>query len=204
MKLFKDRESASVYVAGLIEGTLAKRLNDKQRCTFVASGGSTPVNCLKRLSRAALDWARIDVTLTDEREVPVDHDASNEKMVRENLLVEYATSGQFIQLHSQQISSSQPFACTLVGMGDDGHFASIFPDSPQMQEALQSKFDTVKVSTPSSPYTRITMTLNTIANSESIILLVFGELKRNILDNPAGYPIDELLQRKTVTIVWAP
>jgi 6-phosphogluconolactonase len=89
-------------------------------------------------------------------------------------------------------------------MGNDGHFASLFPDSPELKEGLVSQKEVIEVSTPSSPFDRVSMTLNLIVKSNEILLLVFGEDKLKVLENPSGLPVEELLSRFPVKIIWAP
>jgi 6-phosphogluconolactonase len=204
MQIFEDRESASAYTAELISNTLIARLQTQERASCVVSGGSTPLVCLRMLSETELPWQRIDVTLTDERDVPATHPESNEKMARENLLTARAASARFIFLEQKAVARLTPFTTTLVGMGEDGHFASIFPNSPQLAEALKSDSELIKVSTPSSPYSRISMTLNALTQSEVIILLIFGDDKRRIIEAPENYPVNHLLTAAPIKIVWAP
>ena len=204
MQIFKDRNSASLRAALLIEESLRNQLAQRERAALVVSGGSTPLSCLQMLSLTDLPWTRIDVTLTDERDVPPDHVDSNEKMIRENLLLANTTPARYIGLNADATRSLQPFACTLVGMGEDGHFASLFPDSPQLVEGLTSEKEIVSVTTPSSPYSRVSMTLNTIANSDAIILLIFGDIKRRIVEDPQGFPVYDLLQKNSINVFWAP
>lgn len=204
MEIFDNREAASEHAAKLMSECLIAQLENHERAGLVVSGGNTPLSCLQILSESDLPWHRVDVTLTDEREVPPDHCDSNEKMVRENLLVGRAKSARFLRLEMQTVVALQPFTCTLVGMGEDGHFASLFPDSPQLAEGLQSKSEILRVSTPSSPYARISMTLSSIINSRVIILLVFGDAKRRILERTEDYPVHHLLGNASVATIWSP
>ena len=119
------------------------------------------------------------------------------------ILVDKAGGATFVPLQ-EGIETLQPFACCLVGMGEDGHFASVFPDSPQLQEALSSESGVIQVTTPSSPHVRVTMTLTALARAYEIILLVFGERKRQILSEPQGFVVNHLLQAASVEVVWAP
>lgn len=183
--------------------SITAQLECQKRATVVVSGGSTPLRCLQILSKMDLPWHRVDVTLTDEREVSADHPDSNEKMVRENLLVAKAKSARFLRLENLSVDPLQPFACTLVGMGEDGHFASLFPDSPQLSEGLESKNEIIRVTTPSSTYARVSMTLSSMINSDLVILLAFGDSKRRIIDEPEGYPVNHLFEKAPVITVWA-
>jgi 6-phosphogluconolactonase len=206
MDIFKDIQSASLATARMISDALGIKLSTHERASLMVSGGSTPLMCFKALSKSEVIWSRVDITLTDERDVPRDHPASNEKMIREHLLVANASRANFVALNTGNIQTLHPFACTLVGMGEDGHFASLFPDSPELEEGLNSESETVKVTTPSSDYNRTSATLNTISDSDLIILLIFGNVKKNIVEAPAGYPINHVLSQEQtpVRIIWAP
>jgi len=151
-----------------------------------------------------LDWSRIYVTLSDERCVPADHQQSNQKLIRDNLIKGNAQTLAFLPLEEGNFCDKTPFACSLLGMGNDGHFASLFPDSPELKEGLVSQKEVIEVSTPSSPFDRVSMTLNLIVKSNEILLLVFGEDKLKVLENPSGLPVEELLSRFPVKIIWAP
>ncbi|MFT5101793.1 MAG: 6-phosphogluconolactonase [Candidatus Azotimanducaceae bacterium] len=206
MDVFTNRLLASNSAAHLIFESISAQLQKQERASVMVSGGSTPAVCFEALSKTDLPWSQIDITTTDEREVPPTHPDSNEKMVREKLMISMAASANFIRLEGDMIRALHPFSCTLVGMGEDGHFASLFPDSPQLEEGLHSTAEVIKVSTPSSPYERFSATLNTLCASELIIVLAFGDKKRKLLETPEGYPIAHLLKQQNVPvrIFWAP
>jgi 6-phosphogluconolactonase len=206
VQIFTDRKSASQAAADLITKSLTERLQHQKRASLMVSGGSTPAACFQTLSETDLPWSLIDITMTDERDVPSTHPDSNEKMVREKLMVANAASANFVKLEEDLSRSLTPFACTLVGMGEDGHFASLFPDSAQLEIGLHSTATVIKVTTPSSPHERSSATLNTLCASDLIIVLAFGAKKRVLLDAPEGYPIAHLLSQKgaPLTVLWAP
>lgn len=203
MHEFSDRDAASQQLAQMIKASLLTKLEQQERATLVMSGGSSPVACFRILSTIGIPWHRIDVTLTDERNVPTDHDESNEKLARDNLIKGKANAARFVRLE-EGIRDKAPFACSLVGMGEDGHFASLFPDSPELEQGLTSEQGVIQVTTPSSPFARTSMTLKTILDSDQIFLLVFGEKKKEILENPESFAINHLLQAAPVKIIWAP
>ena len=108
--------------------------------------------------------------------------------------------------------SANGFACAMVGMGADGHFASLFPDADRLEEGL--RLDNpgfyMPVHTVASPHPRISMTLGALLRSDEILLFIFGEEKLAVYDNAhtvdKTYPITALLeqQKVPVSLYWAP
>ena len=203
LREFATRQKAAANLAQRIKQALLFELEQSARATLVLSGGSSPVECFRILSTIGLPWHRIDVTLSDERNVPATHVASNEKLLRENLIRSKASCATFAPLQ-EGIGRLLPSACSLIGMGEDGHFASLFPDSPELTTGLTSDTDIVWVTTPSSPYSRTSMTLRSITTTRVLCLLVFGEIKRELLKSPQTYAINHLLEAMPVEIFWAP
>tara|TARA_B100000989_G_scaffold282075_1_gene246821 strand:+ start:379 stop:1023 length:645 start_codon:yes stop_codon:yes gene_type:complete len=203
LREFATRQKAAANLAQRIKQALLFELEQSARATLVLSGGSSPVECFRILSTIGLPWHRIDVTLSDERNVPATHAASNEKLLKENLLRSKASGATFSPLQ-EGIGRLLPSACSLIGMGEDGHFASLFSDSPELTTGLTGDTDVVSVTTPSSPYSRTSMTLRSITTTRVLCLLVFGEIKRELLKSPQTYAINHLLEAMPVEIFWAP
>ncbi len=204
MQVFSDRTEVSEALADHIQSRLKEELAVKERVLFVASGGTSPVQCFDLLSGRDLAWERVTVSLSDERCVPADHPESNEKLVRDHMLRDKASETGFLSPEDDALAALMPAACTLLGMGEDGHFASLFPDSDQLEQGLTSNSQAVRVVTPSSEFERISMTLPTLLNSKDIVLLVFGEKKKQVLQNSQGLPIEHLLKAADIKIFWAP
>jgi 6-phosphogluconolactonase len=206
MEIFNDRDSASASAAQLIVACLNAQLQQQDRASLMVSGGSTPSACFKALSETDIPWSRIDITTTDERDVPTAHPDSNEKMVHEKLMVSNAACANFVKLGTDRTRGLRPFACTLVGIGEDGHIASLFPDSPQLEDGLHSTAAVIKITTPSSPYDRTSATLNTLCASNLIIMLAFGDTKRKLLDAPEDHPVAHLYSQQITPVrtLWAP
>jgi 6-phosphogluconolactonase len=207
MKLlsFSDRISASTAAASWLATELDRALAQAGNVGLIVSGGSTPGYCLSLLSEADIDWHRVQVSLTDERCVPVTDSASNEKMVRETLLRLAAADASFRQVGELETSN---IVCSLVGMGEDGHFASIFPDNPRLAELLDpgSPPLSFSVSTVGSEYKRRTVNLSYLLQGDAVALLVFGEAKKRIIDNSDGFPVAALLKQACIPVhvFWAP
>ena len=223
---FADRATASRAAAGLMADSIRACLDRQDRCSIVVSGGSTPGPCFDRLSGMPLDWSRVTVIPSDERWVPPDHPDSNERLIRERLLVNQAASGQVLPLFRKDVEPqtavsligrdlaalATPVSCALLGMGEDGHFASLFPDLDGLSQALDpnSEKPCLVVKTASSPYLRISLGLGFLLRSRTTILLISGAEKHRVFEAAAAggtaYPIESLVWQceDPLTVVWAP
>lgn len=204
MDIYKNRESASLAAAEQIAQTLQQAVSRQGSSSLAVSGGLTPMRCLTLLGQQSLPWQQIGITLTDERDAPLGHCDRNETMLRDTLLDNPEVDRRFIRLDDPALPDLLPLTCALVGMGEDGHFASIFADSPQLDVALTSTNTIEHVGSRSHAYTRVTLTLHALQATDLILLLVFGEEKRLRLEKPAGYPIEHLLALPNVEVIWAP
>ncbi|MEE4164076.1 MAG: 6-phosphogluconolactonase [Woeseiaceae bacterium] len=225
-KTFETREAASIAAAEAISALLERRLDAHEKASLVVSGGTTPSRCFAELANLELDWDNVHVVLSDERWVPADSDDSNEKLVRETLLTGRAAGASLLPVYredtdpaarSEEIDQAIrllpfPFACSLLGMGEDGHFASLFPDAGNLEAGLDPDNTTLclPVSTAASPHPRISLTLSALSRSDEIILLIFGAAKRAVLESAASLqselPVARLLlqKRAPVNVYWAP
>lgn len=223
---FESREQASIAAAGRIVELLQRRLESQGAASLVVSGGTTPVRCFEELSRVDLDWSRVGVLASDERWVSPDCEDSNEKLIRDTLLVDRAAEADLLGFFASGTSAAErcaeldreirlvqfPFACALLGMGTDGHFASLFPDAENLDEGLDPESDRLclPVETEASPYTRISLTLAALSRSDEVVLLLFGDDKRIVYEKAkagnARYPITRLFRQKRapVNTYWAP
>lgn len=164
--------------------------------TLLLSGGSTPGPLYQKLSQADLDWDKISVALVDERWVDTDHSASNERFLREHLLVNNAARANFVGMKNSHRSAfggqagsnaryaalPKPFRLCLLGMGPDGHTASLFPRAEGLEDAMESQQCCAAIRTARSEVTgefieRMTMTPWSILQSEKLILLITGDVK---------------------------
>jgi 6-phosphogluconolactonase len=200
--------------------------------SLALSGGRTPTATLTELSRHDLKWAQVCVTLVDERWVEPGSSDSNQRLIEDQLLTGPAQRCRFVPMKTSAISplagiGSQvqtmhtlplPFDGVLLGMGEDGHFASLFPHSRALRDGLNldSPSSCVAVdqgeqgAPPALP--RMSLTLATIAKARKIILLTSGSAKLRVLEraireicNPAELPIAALLAaRPDATILHCP
>jgi len=221
---FDTRPAASAAVAARMAGLVGARLARDGEANFVVGGGTTPGKAFDCLSEYELDWEKVQVALSDERWVPSDHDDSNERLVRNSLLKDSASAGRILSIYEAGTSvedrvialqSQKPktrFACSMVGMGSDGHFASLFPDADCLEAGLRLKNKSfyVPVRTSASPHPRISMTLSALLASDEVLLFFFGKEKLAVYDNAhtvdKTYPITALLEQEEtpVNLYWAP
>ncbi|MEJ2761044.1 MAG: 6-phosphogluconolactonase [Gammaproteobacteria bacterium] len=219
-----DRQLAE-DVATILEQAVAER----SMALLVVSGGSTPVNLFRLLSTKPLQWDKVVVTLADERWVPADDPDSNEKLVRENLLVNAAAAARFIALKTpdenpdegvpeleRRLSELDTFDLVILGMGEDGHTASLFPRASALATGmnLSSGRSCIAVDPVNAPHRRMSMTLPRLLDARQIFIHITGPEKREVLERAdrlrnaeeeKTMPISAVLhQRQTpVTLYWA-
>ncbi|MDQ0464841.1 6-phosphogluconolactonase [Caulobacter ginsengisoli] len=206
-----DAGAAAEIAAAAIEEALVRAVQARGEGAFIATGGTSPGETYDRLAQAELPWAKIAVTLSDERRVPVSDPMSNEGQLRARLLVGKAAAARFIPLEEEAIAAAEPFDVALLGMGEDGHFASLFPDSPLLAEGLdpadgRRRVIEVPAGEPAPPQPRLSLTLPVIAACDLILILTRGEAKRRILETGSGLPVHTLLARSQgqVRLIWHP
>ncbi|WP_317929144.1 6-phosphogluconolactonase [Halioxenophilus sp. WMMB6] len=181
------------YVVQVLKTALAER----ETASLVLSGGSTPKAFLHNLSEQDLDWGSVYITLADERCVLDVHPDSNAKMVKEQLLQNLASEANFVPLYIQGESAlncqqrfinhrvlSDTYDLVILGMGGDGHTASIFPEAIERDQALNINTQSNVLLT--NPVTvkplRLTQTRKRLLNTRSLALHFVGEQKRAVFD----------------------
>jgi 6-phosphogluconolactonase len=222
---FASRDEASVAAAQHIAAALRTQLNAQDDAALIVTGGSSPARCYSELAASGLEWSHVHVLLSDERWVPASDDNSNEKLVRETLLINAAEEADLVPIYSADTTAVArclelnellpamplPFACSLLGMGEDGHVASLFADAENLAAGLDVNGADwcIPVSTAASPHPRVSLTMRALLNSEQIVLLFFGESKRDLYEQakstPDALPVSTLLsqERTPVHVFWA-
>ena len=181
-------------IISIITDVLIKSIERNGSANLVVSGGSSPIDIFKKLSICNISWKSIFITLVDDRLVSSKHKDSNEALIRKYLLVNKASKAMFIpikKLHNYPNIINHSFDVVLIGMGEDGHFASLFPDMIKSTIKVENEaflFDskptilkTLPKGKPKHP--RITMNLPMILDSKLIILIVNNKIKKSILDD---------------------
>jgi len=224
-RLFPDAGAQAAGLADAVAADLTEALGETGAVALVVTGGSTPGPAYDRLSQKALPWARVRVTLSDERWVPPADAESNERLVRERLLTGPAAAAGFTPLKTSDPTPAaalpaveravaalpRPFAAVVLGMGEDGHVASLFPGDAS-PEALDAEAAALVASARSpAGVARLSLTLRALVDARRIYLLVRGEKKRAVLrDAAAGrsphLPIAALFRQahRPVEVFWSP
>lgn len=203
-------------IADRLATELATGLAGRGKSSFAVPGGTTPGPVFDDLAKRDLAWSQVTVTLTDERWVPVDDAASNEALLRQRLLTGKAQAASLIGLKSAAATPSagiaeieqrlagvpSPFDVILLGMGGDGHFASLFPNMPATPEGLDltTPRRCVVSDEAINGQPRISLTLPFLLQSRVILLSVRGADKMQVIDRaktatPADLPIAALLHQ---------
>ncbi|WP_336367295.1 6-phosphogluconolactonase [Marinobacter sp. C2H3] len=212
-------------LADTVAGVLRARLERPGRASLAVSGGSTPLPFFETLARAGLDWSRVDVMLADERWVPEDNPASNTALVRRHLLQGPASAARYLNLkqpgqtpaeglaavNAELSQASWPLDVLVLGMGNDGHTASLFPDAPELAPALDPKgAERVAAMNPrSQAEARITLTRPVLAAAGFTALHLKGRDKLETLGRALAAPADEsdmpirAFLRPGLTIYWS-
>ncbi|HSV02625.1 MAG TPA: 6-phosphogluconolactonase [Phenylobacterium sp.] len=207
-------EAAAKAVAARLETGLRTR----PRATLVATGGRSPGMTYDRLGATGLlDWARVVVTLSDERCVAADAPESNARLVRERLLAGQAAKAHLVPLwpkpDAAALRALLPFDAVMLGMGEDGHVASLIPGDPGLAQAMDPRAGTLLADVPeglgSPPLARVTLTLSALLASRAIFLLIAGGAKREVVERAlAGedLPVGRILvqEQVPVRVLWGP
>lgn len=193
---YPDRDVMMIDVAQRLAGELTGALATHDRVSLAVPGGTTPGPAFDALAAARIDWDRVTVLPTDERCVPADADRSNARLIRERLLTGHAAAAQLVTMESDSLPDSDrlaaitaavaphlPLDICLLGMGADGHVASLFPGAPGLAAALADDAPPVMaIEAPGQPEPRLTLTAPVLTGALSLHLLIAGRDKRAALD----------------------
>jgi|TARA_R110001583_G_scaffold39741_3_gene127328 6-phosphogluconolactonase len=227
-RIFKSGDDMLASMVAQTVDRLEFAIAERGRATMSVAGGRFPKPFFQALSQAKLDWSKVTITLGDDRWVGLDDDQSNEKLVKDNLLINEAATATFVSLKTADqnpedaISTvtdrlktklSWPMDIVYLGMGDDGHTASLFPSSspkdlkrglyPENGELVVAARPTV------SPVPRISMTLPALLNARYIGIHITGSAKWSTYETAKNgsviedMPVRGLLQQNDVPVdLW--
>lgn len=230
---FEQRQHLLNALVAECQDVISEALSKHGVATLLVSGGTTPAPLYEALSKADLNWKKIKIALVDERWVDTDHTASNEALIRRTLLINNAKNAEFVGMKTSAKTAAagvaatqenyaklpQPFSLAIVGMGADGHTASLFPhadglagalnpDRPNLVAAIKAQQS--EVTGPNTE--RMTLTLSALLKTERIIILFTGEDKLAVFNtaqranNTHDMPISALIHqdKAPVELYWAP
>jgi len=194
-------------VGGALSASLAAAIDT--RATLAVSGGTSPRAFFQALTLESLDWARVDVTLVDDRWVAETDNASNARLVRETLLTQAASAARFAPLVDVSVSLDARVAAlnadasyaqqnvAVLGMGEDGHTASLFADAPahEWTHALRTGERYVAVHPGAAPHVRISLSMSALKRVERLFLLISGERKLDVLKAAASAPQENAISK---------
>lgn len=222
---FPSADALAEALARRVAQELSAAVAARGNASLAVSGGKTPMRFFRALSRQALDWANVVVTLVDERLVPDSDDRSNARLVRQNLLQGAAAAARFVPLYSAAASPGQaarnaaqalaalslPFDAVVLGMGGDGHTASFFPDAPNLAAlfANEDGATVLPVIAASAGEPRLTLSAQLLGAARFVALHIEGEDKRGVLDAALARgdkPIATMIAMTStpVEVFWAP
>ncbi|MEM7084364.1 MAG: 6-phosphogluconolactonase [Pseudomonadota bacterium] len=221
-----DREIASASLCDQIVQILEQAIRRRGEASLVVSGGTSPARFFELLSQASLPWHKVSIIPSDERLVPLDSDERNERMISNALSQGVAGDAKIVSLvsdverpertedfaNNNLANIARPFDAVILGMGSDGHTASLFPDATNLNDALASNQLCAIQNVPSQQRVRISLTPSALLSARHLKLLMFGEAKKTVLESAKlpgpveQYPVRIALHQRDipVSIYWAP
>ena len=211
---YPDRDALASGMARLLANQLRTLRPAKGVISIALPGGTTPAPMLQALAGEELSWLDINVTLTDERWVPVTSDRSNHALLNRTLFTGAAAASGFVPLYTGADTPAEgldrinadlsrlilPLDIAVLGMGDDMHTASLFPGADQLEDALAADAPpAIAITALGAPETRVTLTAPTL-NAAQRHILITGAAKRTALEtaqdigDPLRAPILAVLQ----------
>ena len=223
-----DPAAQAASLAAAVAAMLRSAIAARGAASLVVSGGRTPSAMFARLAREALDWSRVQITLADERWVGFDHPASNERLVHAELLHGAAAAARLVGMkndaetphagaqHAWQMISAmpRPFDVVLLGMGDDGHTASLFPGSAELAAGLDERAmpGCLGVRPVGAPFARLSLNLAALLDSRQLCIQIVGAQKWQVYEQAcangdiAAMPVRAILRQAQVPVdvYWCP
>jgi len=229
-RFFEQRSALTDALSSEIVQRVRDGVAARGQASLVVTGGSTPGPLYDALGRADAPWAQTWLTLTDERWVSVDDPASNEGLVRRRLLQGRVAEARLVGLKTAADAPAEalealeqdlaalprPFDAVILGMGADGHIASLFPHAEELATALDtSRPDlaaAIERSGADGSSHRVSLTLRALLDARYIAILIEGEGKRDAYrrvqteTDTLAAPVRALLTQDhvPVDIWWAP
>jgi 6-phosphogluconolactonase len=195
---YESRIDLDICLAREIAAGLTAAIAEHGRASLAVSGGKTPVGMFQQLRQMRIDWDKVWITLVDDRWLPADHADSNERLVREHLLKYQVEAAHFVSLKTDTDTPEAgiadvatriaamplPFDVVVLGMGEDGHTASLFPCASELESAAAPEGNALvaALNPRTAPYPRISLTLSLLARSRKLLLHLAGPSKKSVFE----------------------
>lgn len=173
------------------------------RASWAVSGGSTPVPLFNAIREKDIDWSKVTISLVDDRWVPESHDRSNAAMIKRELLQDKAAKADFLTLYradqspfdcaddvNESYQAAVPFSSVLLGMGPDGHTASLFPGARGLEEAFDldsapivSPIEAIQSEVTGNETLRLTLSARAIQGCSHLRMMLVGKSKLEALEH---------------------
>jgi 6-phosphogluconolactonase len=203
MRIFENKQLLEDALCEQIKLDLESAISQYGSAFLLVSGGSTPKAFYEKLNKSGLDWSKITVSLVDERFVDNTSEFSNEKLVRESLLanqsemnfipmvLDDSNESKNLELATIAFEKLNRLDVVILGMGDDGHTASIFPNNEESERALETSDKLCSTKAPNVPFNRISCSAEFLKSASKTYLFFTGEHKLNVFQEAKSknYPI---------------
>lgn len=214
---FDNNQQLTDVLCERVATILTDAVAERGEATLVVSGGRTPKPLFEKLSRTSLPWSKVTILLADERWVLPDSDDSNDKLIKTTLLKNKAAQARYVGLftahqsaksaelsQSQLIGALPTFDAVILGMGADGHTASLFPCCDELDVGMTGAQAVVATQPKSAPYERLSLTRQRLLDSRHVFFHITGDDKWTVLDaamthhDPKRYPVSDFVHGSPV------
>lgn len=228
IEVFADGASWADAGAARLTDTLSAAIAETGKGVFAGAGGSTPSPIYRLMAAASLDWSKVAVTLVDERYVPETSPESNAALMKQTLLTGSAAAARFVPLYTPEVTvdraaivaahalaaETDRLDAVLLGMGEDGHICSMFPESPTLKTLLTPTLKPTVLGVPrgrdglAPSLERLSINLPYLMQARRVVLALTGKQKRAVFEreaagDPATQPIAALIAANVpLEVLW--
>jgi 6-phosphogluconolactonase len=206
IQTFPTAEAWADACAARLTDALAAAIAETGKGVFAGAGGSTPSPIYRLLAAANLDWSKVAVTLVDERYVPESSPDSNAALMKATLLTGPAAAARFVPLYTPEVTvdraaivaahalaaETNRLDAVLLGMGEDGHICSMFPESPTLKTLLTPTLKPTVLGVPhgrdgmAPSLERLSINLPYLMQARRVVLALTGKQKRAVFEREAA------------------
>lgn len=193
---FDNGELLAEELGRMIASDLSEAIEQNGKAVLMVSGGNTPKKLFATLSEMMIPWDKVRIGLCDERWISPEQPQSNEKLVREHLMRHHASAARFIGMYCEGLDAAEaekvcsqtirnelwPIDVCVLGMGDDAHTASLFPNNPKLSQAFDPERPElcIAITPDTAPFERMSLTRKALLESSNLYLHFEGEKKLKV------------------------